>query len=165
MNKEKRLEILRNAMEIELNGIELYRTAAEKTDDEQAKEMFKFLADEEVKHFEALKKMYEEVNSGKKTEVKLPSQGKPKFGKIFSEKFMENLKGKNYEYSVLTTGLLLEQNSQEFYKKQKELAEDEEEKKLFEKLEKWEFGHYQMLLDEYNSMKLKFWEDNNFQPF
>ena len=165
MNKEKRLEILRNAMEIELNGIELYRTAAEKTADHQAREMFNFLADEEVKHFELLKKMYDEINNGNKTEIKLPIQGKPKFGKIFSEKFMENLKGKNYEYSVLTTGLLLEQNSQEFYRKQKELAEDEEEKALFEKLEKWESSHYQMLFDEYNNMKLKFWEDNNFQPF
>ncbi len=56
--------------------------------------MFKFLAEEEIKHFAVPKKMYDEVNSGKKTEVKLPSQGKPKFGKIFSEKFMENLKCK-----------------------------------------------------------------------
>lgn len=54
---------------------------------------------------------------------------------------------------MLTTVLLLEQNSQNFIKT-KELAEDEEGKKLFEKLEKWEFEHYQMLLDEYNNMNL-----------
>jgi rubrerythrin len=59
----------------------------------------------------------------------------------------------------------LKKNSQEFYRKQKESADDVEEKKLFEKLEKWEFEHYKMLLKEYNDLKLKFWEDNNFQPF
>jgi rubrerythrin len=73
------MDILRDAMEIEMNGIELYKTAAEKTGDRQAKEMFQFLAND-----------------------------KPKFGAIFSDEFKKNLRGKNYEYSVLTTGLLLE---------------------------------------------------------
>jgi rubrerythrin len=165
MDKKRKLDILKDAMEIELNGIELYKTAAEKTEDEQAKEMFHFLADEEVKHFNALKQMYEETNNGKKVIINLPTEGKPKFGEIFSKKFKENLKGKNYEYSVLKTGLLLEQNSQEFYRKQKESAETPEEKELFKKLESWEGTHYKMLLKEYNDMKISFWESNNFQPF
>ncbi len=165
MDKGKQLDILREAMEVELNGIELYKTASEKTEDLQAKEMFQFLADEELKHFNALKKSYEDINDDKKAEVKLPKIGRPKFSEIFSKEFKENLKGKNYEYSVLTTGLLLEKNSQEFYGKQKKLADNDEERKLFKELEEWEGAHYKMLLGEYNDMKLRFWESNNFQPF
>jgi rubrerythrin len=165
MDKNKKMEILRNAMEIEINGVELYKTAAEKTEDRQAKEMFQFLANEEAKHFDVLKKAYLELSEGKAVNLEFPKIDKPKFGAIFSDEFKKNLKGKNYEYSVLTTGLLLEKNSQEFYKTQKENADDVEEKKLFEKLEKWEFEHYKMLLKEYDDLKLRFWEDNNFQPF
>ena len=99
------MDILRSAMEIEINGIELYRTAAEKAEDRQAKEMFQFLANEEAKHFDVLKEAYLEVDEGKPVNLEFPKIDKPKFGAIFSDEFKKNLKGKNYEYSVLTTGL------------------------------------------------------------
>jgi len=42
------LEVLKTGMEIELNGITLYKSASERTDDPKAKEVFDFLSQEEV---------------------------------------------------------------------------------------------------------------------
>ena len=163
--RNNKLKILQDAMEIELNGIELYKVAAEKTDDEQAKDFFQFLSKEEEKHFNILKEWYSEIARDKTPKVKIEEVEKPGYKHIFSDEFMKNLKGKNFEYSVLTTGMLLEKNSVEFYHNKGEEAETGEEKELFKTLEKWESKHYQMLLDEYNELKIKFWRESNFSPF
>lgn len=162
---DKRQSILVEAMEIELNGIELYKSVSEKTDDKEASKVFKFLADEELKHYNALKKMFDSFANGKETKVEIPAMGKISFEQIFSDDFRKNLKGRNYEFSAISTGLLLEKNSVNFYRIQKENATDENERKLFATLEKWEEEHYKMLEREYESLKVKFWEDNKFYPF
>ena len=163
--KEDKLKILQDAMGIELNGIELYKVAAEKTEDKQAKEFFLFLSKEEEKHFNTLKEWYIEISKGKTPEVKLEEMDKPAYKHIFSDEFKKNLKGKNFEYSVLNTGIMLEKNSMEFYHKQSEEAKTDEEKELFKKLENWESKHYQMLLNEYDELKIEFWRANRFSPF
>ncbi len=159
---DKRQSILLEAMEIELNGIELYKSVSEKTDDREASKMFKFLADEELKHYNALKKMFDK---GKEVKTELPVMEKISFERIFSDDFKKNLKGRNYEFSAISTGLLLEKNSVNFYRTQKEDATDTNEKELFATLEKWEKEHYKILEREYENLKVKFWEDNNFYPF
>jgi len=163
--KEDKLKILQDALGIELNGIELYKVAAEKTEDEQAKDFFRFLSKEEEKHFNTLKEWYIEITKGKAPEIRLEEMEKPAYKRIFSDEFRKNLKGKNFEYSVLNTGMILEKNSIEFYHRQSEEAETDEEKKLFKALEKWESQHYQMLLNEYNELKMDFWQANKFSPF
>ncbi|MGB9695126.1 MAG: ferritin family protein [Caldisericaceae bacterium] len=156
--------VLLSAMEIELNGIELYRTASEKTEDKQAKEVFDFLSKEETKHFNALKEILLEVKNGKDISVILNGE-KPLNKAIFSDDFRRNLAGKNLEFSAISTGLILEKNSIDFYRENKEKAENPKIKDLFAELEKWEMLHYEMLLGEYNDLKQQYWEANNFSPF
>ncbi len=161
---DKRIEALLKSMEIELNGITLYRNAANYTDDEQAEKVFNFLANEEIKHYKALRRIYEGLLNGKTVDVDLVSE-LPPFGRIFSDEFKQKLEGKNYEFSAISTGLLLEKNSVDFYREQKEISIDENLKKLYSELEKWEQEHYNMLLNEYNDLKEAFWEANKFSPF
>ena len=162
---DKRQNILIEAMEIELNGIELYKSASEKTDNLQASKAFNFLSNEELKHYNALKKIFDSISKGEGLKIELPIMTKPSFKRIFSEDFRKNLKGKNYEFSAISTGLLLEKNSVNFYRTQKESTTNAKEKELFETLEKWEEEHYRLLEKEYKSLKERFWEDNKFYPF
>ena len=162
---DKRQSILVEAMEIELNGIELYKLASEKTDDLQARKTFMFLSNEELKHYNALKKIFDSISKGKGFKIELPIFEVPSFDKIFSDDFRANLKGKNFEFSAVSTGMLLEKNSVNFYRKQKENSITEKEKELFETLEKWEEEHLRILEREYNDIKEKFWIDNKFYPF
>ncbi|BAL81011.1 ferritin family protein [Caldisericum exile] len=124
------LEVLKAAMEVELNGINLYKVAAEKTDDKQAREVFLFLASEEGKHYKYLKDLHDAIKDKKEIEVNIP---KPSisFRRIFSEDFLNNLKGKNFEFSAISTGMILEKNSILFYKEQAEKANDAKVRYLF----------------------------------
>jgi len=157
-------EVLKAAMEVELNGISLYRSAAEKTEDKQAKEVFEFLAQEEGKHFKYLKDLYDALKNNKEIKLDIP-KSTLSFSKIFSEDFLNNLKGKNYEFSAISTGMILEKNSVLFYKEHAEKATDEKVKYLFEELMKWEEEHLEMLTKEYNELKDRFWQVNDFFPF
>lgn len=161
---DARIEALVKAMEIELNGVTLYRNAANNADDKKAREAFNFLANEEMKHYNALKQIYEGLLKGEIINLDL-SPELPPFGRIFSDEFKQKLEGKSYEFSVISTGLLLEKNSIDFYREQKEMSTDENLKKLYSQLEKWEEEHYNMLLNEYNDLKEAFWEANKFSPF
>jgi rubrerythrin len=162
---DKRQSILVEAMEIELNGIELYKSASEKTDDSQAREAFTFLSNEELKHYNTLKKIFDSISKGNGFKIELPIFEVPSFDKIFSYDFIANLKGKNFEFSAISTGMLLEKASINFYRKQKENSITEKEKELFETLEKWEEEHLRILERDYNDIKEKFWTDNKFYPF
>jgi len=101
------LEVLKTGMEIELNGITLYKSASERTDDPKAKEVFNFLSQEEVKHYGYLKKAYDAASSGEKINIEI-SLPETSFNRIFSDDFLKNLKGKNFEFSAISTGMILE---------------------------------------------------------
>lgn len=161
---DARIEALIKAMEIELNGITLYRNTSNSTDDEQASIVFDFLAKEEIKHYKALRKIYEGLLDGNIVDFDIESSIMS-FKSIFSDEFKRRLQGKNLEFSAITTGLLLEKNSIDFYREQKEKSSDPKLKHLYEELEKWETEHYNMLLREYNDIKESYWEANNFSPF
>ncbi len=157
-------EVLKSAMEIELNGITLYTSAAKNTDDSQAKNVFNFLAEEEKKHFTYLKDLYKALEEKEEFDVKI-SKPTQSFKRIFSEEFLNNLKGKNFEFSAISTGMILERDSILFYKEQVEKSEDPKIKYLFEELMKWEQEHLDMLTKEYNDLKERFWAVNDFFPF
>jgi rubrerythrin len=162
---DNRQSILIEAMEIELNGIELYKSASEKIADSQASRAFKFLSDEEFKHYNALKKIYDGISRGEGLKIELPLFEPPSFDKIFSDDFRSNLKSKSFEFSVISTGMLLEKNSINFYRNQKENSINEKEHELFSTLEKWEEEHLKILEREYEDIKEKFWMENKFYPF
>jgi len=64
-----------------------------------------------------LKKAYDEVEANKEIEVKI-SLPETTFNRIFSDDFVNNLKGKNFEFSAISTGMILEKNSVLFYSEQ-----------------------------------------------
>jgi rubrerythrin len=58
---EKLLEILSQAMQVEIDGYQFYKLASEKTTDTKGKEVFLSLAEDEKKHYHILKGQYEKV--------------------------------------------------------------------------------------------------------
>ena len=79
------------AMKGEIEGRELYRMVSEQTDDPQAKDVFKYLAEEENKHFETLEKMYHSTLKGE--EINIPDLPRlVEFKDVESPIFSENFK-------------------------------------------------------------------------
>lgn len=166
MEKAKAIEGLKVALQTELNGIEFYRIAAEKTEDAKGKRAFQTLADDEVKHYNTLQKQYNSLIEENKWQS-LDLGNASKFegeSPIFSRELKKRVKGRHFEVTALSIGALLETNSIDFYRKMKEKSDDPVARELFEQLEKWEQIHLQAITKQLDLIKADYWTEQRFTP-
>ena len=166
MEQTKAIEGLKTALQAELNGIEFYRMAAEKTEDMKGKRVFEMLATDEYKRFQALQKQYDSL--AKKTEWQTMDLGDVSVfegeSPIFSAELKERLKGKHFEMTALSIGAMLESNSIDFYRKMKEENDDPAAVKLYSQLQTWEEGHLEAITKQLNLLKEDYWAEQGFTP-
>jgi rubrerythrin len=156
------------AMKGEIEGRELYLIAAERSDDEKAKEVFTYLAREEDSHFEALKQMYHSYIKNEQLHIpQLPRlvEFKDASSPIFSDTFKSRLEGKHFEMSALSIALKLEKDSFQFYGSMAEQSSGEELRGFFNRLSAWEKDHYNALSRELSSLEDDYFTENRFSPF
>ncbi len=139
-------EALQTAIKSEIEGRELYKTAAEKTGDSKAKEVFNLLADEEQSHLNSLVQIAKDYEEGK--EVSMPNLPSPATfedaeSPIFTREFKDKVA--DFDMTALSIGIKLELESEKFYRQTAEEASQKEIKNLFDRLADWERGHYDYL--------------------
>lgn len=163
-------EIIKTAMQGEMDGYYHYSNAAISTEDSKAKEIFNMLAEEEKKHYkmlnEWLKFNQKEIPSFDFKQIK--EEEKIKFSgesPIFSEEFKKRIREKHLEMSALSIGMLLEKTSIEFYRKWSEEVEEKEAKEFLEELAKWEEGHLEALSRQKKFFTESLWSNAHFEPF
>jgi rubrerythrin len=167
MDKEKAIENLKIALQTELNGIHFYKMAAEKTEDKKGKKVFKMLANDEIKHFNELKRHHNSLIESDKWATSISLGESSLFEKespIFSAELKSRIKEKHFEMSALSIGALLESNSIDFYRKMKEQTDEAVAKELFEKLQKWEQGHLEAITKQLTVLKEEYWAEQHFTP-
>jgi rubrerythrin len=161
-------KVFGTAMKAEIEGRELYKSVADRTDDSKAREVFLYLSQEEDMHFESLKKMYDSVVEGEPISIPAVSpllKFEDAESPIFSREFKERIKDKHYEMSSLSMALRLERDSTEYYRKMAEEVEDKELKSFFTRLADWENDHYEAIYREIAYLEDEYYEKNNFAPF
>ncbi len=167
MVDDKIVQGLKVALQTELNGIEFYKMAADKTEDAKGKESFKMLAEDEIKHFNELLRHYQHLLKNDKWLSNIKLGVPPKFAgesPIFTEEIKKRIKDRHFEMSALSIGALLETNSIDFYRKMKEEADDPIARGLFEKLQKWEEGHLEAITKQLDLLKEEIWSEARFAP-
>lgn len=158
-------EAFQTAITGEIEGRELYKAASEKTNDKKAKKSFALLADEEQKHLDTLVSLAQEYQEG--SEVKVPDLPAPASfedaeSPIFSKEFKQTVADKHFEMATLSIGIKLELESEKFYRKMAEIADQPKLKDFFNYLADWEKGHYDFLnkqfgfFENYYSAKYSF---------
>ena len=166
MEKAKAIEGLKTALQTELNGIEFYRAAAQRTEDPKGKRTFQMLAEDELKHFNVLQKQYNSLvqeNKWQRVELGNASMFEGE-SPIFSPELKERVRGKHFEVTALSIGALLETNSIDFYRKMKNESDDLAAKDLFAQLEKWEETHLQAITKQLDLIKEDYWAEQRFTP-
>jgi rubrerythrin len=149
---------LKLAIEFEKKIRTFYLGHAEKLKRELAKKTFVFLADEELKHIEAIKAFNKSIHDGEEpmidsgTEDEAINRAKEFFAKSMEEQ-AEKTRASASELKVYELGLEMEQNGYNFYKENSEKAEHPNVKKLFDFLVKEENGHYALLSNAINYFK------------
>jgi len=144
------LKALKMAIDYEKKIRSFYLKHSEKIKNNLAKKTFVFLADEELKHIDAIKAFNKSIHDGEEpmidsgTEDEAINRVKEFFSKGMEEAAKKARASEN-ELKIYELGLQMEQNGYDFYKQASEKAEHPNVKNLFEFLLKEENGHYALL--------------------
>ncbi len=161
-------DVLKKAIQGEIEGRELYRTASEKSSDEKAREVFAFLAEEEDSHIKALQNILKSYAEDEELKIEMPERKitlDNAENPIFSKNFRERLEGRHFEISAISIGMKLEMDSYKFYSAMAEEEYDIKLKEFFRSMSEWEKSHYNALSREMESLQNDYFEKNNFAPF
>ncbi len=167
MEKQKIIEGLKIALQTELNGVEFYKMAAEKTEDAKGKDVFRVLANDEVQHYNELRRQFQSLINSSKWQQPIELGELSIFegvSPIFSEDMKLRVKDRHFEMSALSIGVLLESNSVDFYRKMQEEIDDPLAKELFARLQKWEEGHLEAIVRQLDLLKEDYWAEAQFAP-
>jgi rubrerythrin len=145
-------EILSAAIEFERFGAEYYKRFHELVGDEKAKPLMKGLAEDEKEHARILESELGKLG----TKMKTPSKESFEAGlkEIFPEKIKKNALVTKDAISAIKLGIRTEERSIDYYSKNGAAA-GPKLKSIFEKLEKMERGHLELLQEN-----LKYLQDD-----
>jgi rubrerythrin len=147
------LKVLKEAIKAESDGYYFYQMAGEKSKDQNAKEIFRSLAQDELDHGSVLKGLYQAIM--KKSEFKFDRRrharresktGSPKT--IFSAKFRNRIKQNNFALSAIRIAQMLEKDAISFYSQHAKKSKHPELKSLFNFLAEWETDHLWALVKQ-----------------
>lgn len=144
-NKGKLSDILKEAISIEIYGMEYYSIFSDLVEDENAKSLFKGLARDEREHREHLEKEYRKL-SGENIDIRiLDEENREKARRIFPES-MEPLSIEETR-DVLKLGIRTEERSIELYSNNARSTKAGSTRDLFQQLTVFEKRHKKLLED------------------
>jgi len=167
METKSPLDILKMAILMEMRGFAFYTKVAEQTNDNDIRNVFSIMAQEENMHIKYLSEQfsnYEKNKSFGHTPV-TDSSGAGITNLILSEEIKNKISAAGYEAAAISAAIDMEKKAIEVYSKQAEISTDPNEKNLYKWLADWEQGHLKILSELDNELRDKIWYDNHFWPF
>ena len=158
------LEIIKQAFLNEHEGYQFYKMAAEQSNSKEEKDALNKLADEELKHIDYLKDLYQEITDEDSEGLDVTDLSPPESPGIFSWENASREKG-SLALSVFSIGIKMEKESIDFYKEAKEKTEIDEARELYDILIDWEFNHLRTFEKQYDMLKEDWWQEQGFAPF
>lgn len=147
-------QVLRYAMQMELDGANFFKDNAEKFNNVTSKKLFLDLAETEMEHYRYLENQLKSYTENKIFDTSEEVMGREE--DIFqSREESEHLEATLSEsdipdITILRMAYLIERDYKEFYTNAADNANDEAAKAIFTKLAKWEEGHELLFKTEYN---------------
>jgi rubrerythrin len=159
------IDAVKTAILTEMQGYELYKGAAERTTDPEARRMFQLLKKEEEEHYKMLHRQFKSLMEEKKW-VSPPTlaHGEGFESLVADAEWRKSLRFGNLELSVVSIGASLEAKAVEFYNKAMETTPDPEGREVFRWLVGWEEGHLKWMEWLEEDLKQRFWAEQGFAP-
>lgn len=168
MEKNKAVEILKEAILLERRGKAFYAQAAATTQSEAAKKIFSMMSEEEDDHIRYLSTQFQHYL---KTEQFLHPEPPPAnpdeevVMKVLSEEFKKQVNAASYEAAAIAAAMDFEMRAVKIYTDRAKESTDPNEKELYQILADWEKGHHEILRHLNDELKEAIWSDNQFWPF
>lgn len=161
----KELQVLKQAIINEVEGAEFYKLAASKEGiSEEVKNEFLYLAEEEIKHIEWLKTLFEKVKDDKEDEFNLSIIEPLPSPRIFNWDKLDR-ESATIAVSVFGIAIQTETAAVEFYEKAAKNTTLEKARKLYNVLASWEKLHVETFSKEYENLLEEWWSQQNYAPF
>jgi rubrerythrin len=159
---EKEIKILKTAILNEVEGETFYILAANNSKSPDIKEALEILASDEKKHQEALKKMLANMTEGQDNAVDINQLGvvSPGIFKLQQAKRVVD----NLEITVISTAILMEKASMDFYRQAASQTSDSNAQELFAHLADWEMEHLDSLQKAYDYLEEDWFDQQHFSP-
>lgn len=147
-------QVLRYAMQMELDGHNFFKENAEKFNSPTSRKLFLDLAEVEMDHYRYLEnqlKSYLETDSFDTSHEVMDREENIFEAREESEHIEATLKESDIpDITILRMAYLIERDYKEFYTNAAENAQDEAAKAIFTKLAHWEEGHEKLFKAEYD---------------
>jgi rubrerythrin len=149
-------DVLAQALKLEKDGQAFYNKMSEQVEDEAGQEMFQQLAEDEVDHYDYIKRQYEELQGGGEWST-IPELEVIESLDIVSlvfppdEKVPDELPENPDEEDALLFGLGIEDKSFKLYYNSAQRADDAAAEKMFLQLAAAEQRHFDILMQRYES--------------
>ena len=137
-----KVDIFQYAMEMEKDGEKLYRELASSVEDTGLKSILSGLADAEVRHLEALRKLSDGMDAELPKDT-FPEQVDNVFRKMREEK--PTIDSETKHVDLYNRALDLESKSWEFYLSKSQEVDDPVAKKLLQTISEEEMRHYRIV--------------------
>jgi rubrerythrin len=168
MTAERSLEIIKQALLLEKRGKSFYSKVAEHTRHAAVRDFFETMAEEEQSHIHALLKQYKAMKERGRFEAGSFNEVEDirnTADQVINQEVIKQIDGADYESAAISAAISMEERAVKIYSERAESAEDEEEKKLYSWLTRWERSHLHQLLEIDRIISERIWADNNFWPF
>lgn len=161
----KTLDILKTAILLERKGKAFYSHVASQAKDEDVKEFFQIMADEEDEHVAFLLKQYENFTKNEGFEKIDYKHEDHTDEDILTDKVKSKIENASFESAAISSAIDMENRAIKIYSDRAESAESKEEKDFYQWLADWEKGHNKMLHEIDKALQERVWNDNSFWPF
>jgi len=147
-------DALKTALDFEIKGHKIYEEVSNKTENEIIARTFRYLADQELIHIQAIKEYMGKSGAIPFTNVNRDSlKGMKQFFNTTITEFKKKTELSDDDIKAHETGLELEKSSYDFYKEKFQNSKDPKAKKFFEWLMVQENAHYELIRNTYDFIK------------
>ena len=166
MSEEGTVALLKDALQLEIEGWLFYSGVTYTLPEGDVRDVFVYLTEQEEKHRQYVNKKLDEVQAGSMLDITgLGALNETTHDEVLADAVRSATDLSQHEASAIHTGMLLERNSWEFYHAAAEKATQPDEVSLYKQLEEWEKLHLHLLEKAYDLLKERIWAENRFAPF
>lgn len=167
MTENNTIEILKEAILLEMRGQSFYRKVAQDSPNQEIKEFFSAMADEEARHIEILENQFATYAQNQQF-VPLTDQdrtSRPTARLVLTDALKKQIAAAEFEAAAISAAMLMEERAISIYSRRAEEAQDPAEETLYLWLAGWERGHLSHLVQLDREIKETIWNDRGFWPF
>ncbi len=149
------LKVIKGAIQLEINGRSFFEHAAEITQKELGKKVFRKLANDEIEHLRVFSQLFTELIGDEEWKKYVSERENAKSTLIEELKERMEAKGKEErvsELEALTIGMELERKAIDFFADSARNTSDPKAREIFMTISEEEKGHYDLLQAQHDSL-------------